>query len=383
MRKYFIYLVVASLALPAFGAGRGRSKRPAPPKPTAQDPGLRSPAVLVADMKTGEILWSREADQPRSVASLSKLMAALVLLEHDLDLEATQTITKEDKRLVRRGAPTRLKTGCAYTHLDLLHAALMVSDNVALVALGRSMGWTPAEFGIRMTERARELGLAQTRFEDPTGLAAGNISTPREMFNILQAALDHPILRKICRTEVFTVAPAKGKARPIHYRHTDYRALHHPWPILGAKTGFTLAAQYCLAIAALHGERQVGMIFLGSYGELTRFGDYARTMRWLTRQAAAPALQSSTIPPKQATQNHSGQRGDSTGEEVTTGCLKELGLHPAELGSPILFRAERSRIAFSRGDDIMRAGLLLSRGEGTLCGRGRPRSGNWQDPDAL
>ncbi len=305
MRKYLIYLVMAALVLPVCGAGKGRSKRAAPPKPTAQDPGLRSPAVLVADLKTGEVLWSRDADQPRAVASLSKLMAALVLLENDIDLDATQTITKEDKRLVKRGAPTRLKTGCAYTHWDLLHAALMVSDNVAVVAMGRSMGWTPAEFGSRMTERARELGLTQTRFEDPTGLDDGDVSTPREMFAILQAALDNPILSKISGTEVFTVWPAKGKARPIHYRHTDYRVQHHPWPILGAKTGFTLAAQYCLAIASLLGERQVGMVFLGSYGELTRFGDYARAMRWLARQLAAPAQQSSTIPPKQPGQSRS------------------------------------------------------------------------------
>ena len=301
MRKYLIYLFVAVLVLPVIGAGKKHAKRAAPPKPSAQNPGLRSPAALVADLKTGEVLWSKDADQPRAVASLSKLMAALVLLENHLDLDGTQTITKEDKRLVKRGAPTRLKPGCAYTHWDLLHAALMVSDNVAVVAMGRSMGWTPAEFGSRMTERARELGLTQTRFEDPTGLADGNISTPREMFAILQAALDNPILRKISGTEVFTIWPAEGKARPIHYRHTDHYALNHPWPVLAAKTGFTLPAQYCLAIAALLGERQVGMVFLGAYGELTRFGDYARTMRWLARQAANPTQgqQSSSIPPKQ------------------------------------------------------------------------------------
>ena len=307
MRKLFVYLFVAVLVIPAFGAGRGRSKKAPAPQATAKDPGLRSPAVLVADMKTGEILWSREADQPRSVASLSKLMASLVLLEHDLDLDASQTITKADKRLVRRGAPTRLKTGCAYTHRDLLHAALMVSDNVAVVALGRSMGWTSPEFASRMTERARELGLTQTRFEDPTGLADGDISTPREMFAILQTALDQPVLRHICGTEVYTIVPSQGKARPIHYRHTDHHVLHHPWPVLGGKTGFTRPARYCLAIAALLGDRPVGMIFLGSYGELTRFGDYARTMRWLSRQAAAPdpVEQSSTIPPKPSPQSRS------------------------------------------------------------------------------
>jgi serine-type D-Ala-D-Ala endopeptidase (penicillin-binding protein 7) len=307
MRKYWIYLVMAVLAFPAFGAVQKRPKKAAPPKPTAQDPGLRSPAALVADLKTGEILWSREADQPRSVASLSKLMAALVLLENDLDLDTTQTITKQDKKLVKRGAPTRLKTGCAYTHWDLLHAALMVSDNVAVVAMGRSMGWTSAEFASRMTERARDLGLSQTRFEDPTGLAAGNISTPREMFTILQAALDHPVLRRVCGTEVYTVEPAEGKARPIHYRHTDHYVLHHPWPVLGAKTGFTQPARYCLAIAALLGERPVGMVFLGSHGELTRFGDYARTMRWLSRLFAAPSQeqQTSATPPKPASQSRS------------------------------------------------------------------------------
>ena len=184
MRKYIIYLLLAALAIPAIGAGHKRSKKAAATKPTAQDPGLRSPAALVADLKTGEILWSRDADQPRSVASLSKLLAALVLLENDLDLDATQTITKADKRLVKRGAPTRLKTGCAYTHWDLLHAALMVSDNVAVVAMGRSLGWTSAEFASRMTERARELGLSQTRFEDPHRPGGGqHLHAPRDVYD--------------------------------------------------------------------------------------------------------------------------------------------------------------------------------------------------------
>lgn len=256
----------------------------------AATPGIRSPAAIVADLNTGRVLYSQEADQPRPVASLTKLMAALVLIESGLDLNASQTITKTDHRLVKRGAPSRLRSGCAYTHRDLLHAALMVSDNVATVALGRSMGWTPEAFAHRMTLRAVEMGLSHTRFTDPTGLDAGDVSTAREMLAILQAVLNQPILQSTCQKELYVIIPVGGKGHPILYRHTDSYIRRHPWDILGAKTGYTHPAQYCLAIGAALDGRPVGMVFLGAIGDLTRFGDYSRVMRWLAKQSGQPAV---------------------------------------------------------------------------------------------
>jgi len=213
-------------------------------------PGIRSAAAIVADLNTGQVLYSQEADQARPVASLTKLMAALVLIESGLDLNVAQTIIKADHRLVKRGAPSRLRSGCTYTHRDLLHAALMVSDNVATVALGRSMCWTPEAFAHRMTLRAAEMGLSHTRFTDPTGLDAGDVSTAREMLTILRAVLNQPILQATCQKELYVVIPVGGKGHPILYRHTDAYIRRHPWDILGAKTGYTHPAQYCLAIGA-------------------------------------------------------------------------------------------------------------------------------------
>lgn len=256
----------------------------------AASPGIRSPAAIVADLNTGRVLYSQEADQARPVASLTKLMAALVLLESGLDLNASQTITKADHRLVKQGAPSRLRSGCTYTHRDLLHAALMVSDNVATVALGRSMGWTPEAFARRMTFRAAEMGLSHTRFTDPTGLDAGDVSTAREMLTILRAVLNQPILQSTCQKELYVVIPVGGKGHPILYRHTDSYIRRHPWDILGAKTGYTHPAQYCLAIGATLDGRPIGMVFLGAIGDLTRFGDYSRVMRWLANQSGPPAV---------------------------------------------------------------------------------------------
>ncbi len=260
----------------------------------AVSPGIRSAAAIVADLSTGQVLYSREADQSRPVASLTKLMAALVLVEAGLDLDADQTITKADHRLVKRGAPSRLRSGCAYTHRDLLHAALMVSDNVATVALGRSMGWTPEEFARRMTLRAAAMNLNHTRFADPTGLDENDVSTAREMLVILRAVLANPILQSTCQKELYVVIPVGGKGRPIAYRHTDSYIRRHPWDVLGAKTGYTHPAQYCLAIGAALDGRPIGMVFLGAVGDLTRFGDYSRTMRWLTRQPGLSPAESQT-----------------------------------------------------------------------------------------
>jgi D-alanyl-D-alanine endopeptidase (penicillin-binding protein 7) len=284
MERRLLLLILCPAILAMVGWARirppGEAKKP-------DEPAIRSTAAIVADLKTGEVLYSRAADQIRPVASLSKLLAALVLSESGLDLDAAQTVTREDKNCVRRGAPTRLRVGSTYTHWDLLHAALLVSDNVAVVALGRSMGWTPREFGRRMTERAGRMGLRHTRFTDPTGLDEGDVSTAREMWTILQTALADPLLQRICSTETCIVQPVAGKGKPIRYRHTDHYVLRHPWIVLGAKTGFTLPAQYCLAIGARLSDRPIGMVFLGAHGELTRFGDYARTMRWLSSRGGS------------------------------------------------------------------------------------------------
>jgi len=263
-----------------------RRKAAARPAPRADGPAIRSSAAIAIDLADGRVLLSKNADRPRSVASLSKLMAALVLVEHGLDLDGVQTISPQDKRLVRRGAPSRLRAGSAYLKRDLLHAALMVSDNVATVALGRSMGWSTGQFARKMTARARALGLRRTSFHDPTGLDAGNVSTAREMLAILRAAMAQPVIQEIARTEEYTFLALDGPPQVIHYRHTDHYARRFPWKVEGAKTGFTRAAGYCLAIGAQLHDQNIGMIFLGSYGVLTRFGDYARTMQWLERRAA-------------------------------------------------------------------------------------------------
>ena len=265
----------------------GNSRKTKRPPVQSDLPTIRSSSAIAIDLSNGKVLLSKNADRRRSVASLSKLMAALVLLDGGLDLDGVQTISPEDKRLVRRGAPSRLKTGAVYRKRDLLHAALMVSDNVATVALGRSMGWSTQTFARKMTARARKQGLRRTSFQDPTGLSAGNVSTAREMLAILRAAMDHPVIREISRKEEYSFLAFDGAPGEIHYRHTDHYARRFPWKVEGAKTGFTRAAGYCLAIGAQVRDQSIGMIFLGARGGLARFDDYARTMLWLEKRTPA------------------------------------------------------------------------------------------------
>src|SRR5262249_53725346 len=148
----------------------------------------------------GVPIYEKNPDEVRPIASISKLMAMLVVVEHKPDLNAKTTITAADARLTTRGAKSRLVVGMTLSNLDLLHAALTASDNRAVRALGRAVGLEPGPFAAAMSARARGLGLKKTHFVDPTGLDYGNVSTPREVIAMLQAALKQPLIAEICRT---------------------------------------------------------------------------------------------------------------------------------------------------------------------------------------
>src|SRR5439155_8704612 len=125
-------------------------------------------------------LVMKNADEVRPIASISKLMAALVVLDAKIDFEAITQITDSDRQIANGGARSRLNVGQSFTNRDLLHAALMASDNRAVPALGRAVGLNPRDLVGAMNAKAKELGMKSTRFEDPVGLNPGNSSTPRD-----------------------------------------------------------------------------------------------------------------------------------------------------------------------------------------------------------
>ena len=251
-------------------------------------PNIQSAAALVVDLKSNTVLFERDADVVRPIASLSKIFGALVVAEDcHLNLDTLHEMTPANREAARGGDKTKLITGWSYSHRDLLHAALMRSDNRALPALAESCGLNPQAFAAKMTDKAQKLGLVKTTFKEPDGLSAENVSTAREVLVALKAAIATPLLHDIMAKPAYEITAVKGgQQRSIKIKNTD-RLLTKPMDaldqILGGKTGYTDIARYCLAVAArTTSGQELGMVFLGAEGRFTRFADFTRVLRWLS-----------------------------------------------------------------------------------------------------
>lgn len=248
-------------------------------------PDLSSRAVVVLDAATGAEVYGRGADEVRPIASTTKIFVAMVVRRRGIDLDRWTAITRTDVTAALGGARTRLDLGEAFTNRDLLRAMLIASDNRAPTALGRAVGLDPPALVAAMNRLARELGLKQTRFVDPSGLR-GNRSTAREMALALRAALADPVLRGIMSTADATVV-SKDRSARIAYHTTNQPLAAQRYRITGGKTGYTSAAGYCFITGAELGGRPVVLAFLGAEGKHARFGDFNRIAAWLEAGARA------------------------------------------------------------------------------------------------
>ena len=241
-------------------------------------PNVQAQGALVVD-EGGRAVFAKNPDKERPIASISKLAATLVVAEKGVELEGLSTINKNDVEVAKGGARSRLFEGLTLSNRDLLHSALMGSDNRAIPALGRAVKLTPAQLTTAMNAKARALGLKSTRFHEPTGLSTGNVSTPREIITMLRAVMANQILAPITRRAEYDAHPV-GKP-PIHYNNTNHPAARGNVQVLGGKTGYNDEARYCLVVATKIDGRNYYMAFLGDDGKMTRFGDVARVADWI------------------------------------------------------------------------------------------------------
>ncbi len=229
-----------------------------------------APHMLVREADTGEVWFERGADLPRPIASVTKLMTAIALLEEDPDLE--RAVTLEPRHMLTPlGWTTPWQVGMTVTLRDLLGFALGASDNVAATALVEESGLPLEVFIARMNERAAEMGLRDTHFENVTGLDDRNVSTARDVAALVEAAAAYPEIRRACGLTEAVAELADGEGT-VRSGVTD-RLLFDPfWSVLAAKTGYTRLSGYCLAVVAdaATGER-VTMVFLGLDRDGKRF----------------------------------------------------------------------------------------------------------------
>jgi len=245
-------------------------------------PNIQAQSAVVVDLTSGEELLTKNADAVRPIASISKLMATLVSVENNLDLDGVTQMTEDDRRIASGGARSRLPVGMSFTNRDLLHAALMASDNRAVPALGRAAGFSPAQLVAAMNKKAAVLGLKNTHFEDPVGLSAQNTSTARDLVGLLRAVMKNATIREITQKAKYVAHPVGKPGWAIEYNNTDVIARSGKFEVLTGKTGYTDVALYCLAIAVrMVNDRPVAMVFLGAVGKMTRFADFSRAAQWL------------------------------------------------------------------------------------------------------
>lgn len=253
-------------------------------------PRVSSGSAIVISVPMGQILFEKDADEIRPIASLSKLMSAIVYMDNckSLDLDGLHMMTNANRDLAKGGDKTHLTTGWSYTRRDLLKAALMRSDNRAMPALMESCGMILQEFVLLMNYKAQDMGLKYTNFVEPTGLSAYNTSTAREYSRVMMEATRYPVLVDIMRTKTDVIIGYKdGKARKFEARSTNYLLGRRGVDVIGAKTGYTDIARYCFAILnKLVDNSAVTMVFLGGEGKHTRFGDFSRISKWLNEKVA-------------------------------------------------------------------------------------------------
>ena len=271
-----LVLALATLALAGWLSGAT----------AVEEPALRSSAVLVIDAETGEVLHAKNADAIVPIASITKLMTAMVTLDADLPLDEAITITAEDAQAARSKRRARVPVGTTLTRAELLQLALMASENVAAVALGRAYPGGMDAFVTAMNAKAHELEMTGSRFVEPTGLSSDNVATAEDLARLVRAAKDYAVIAEYSTTPSAEYAI---RGRRVAFANTNGLVRGHTWDIGLSKTGFINAAGRCLVMQATVATRKLIIVLLDSVGKYTRIGDANRIRQWLEPGFFAPA----------------------------------------------------------------------------------------------
>lgn len=249
---------------------------------------LNSSVALVIDQETNEVLFSKNDAAVLPIASLTKLMTGLVIADANLDMNEPITITQDDVD-THKGSSSRLAVGSTLSRGEMMHLALMSSENRAANALGRTYPGGLSEFVRLMNVKAKQLGMTDTRYVEPTGLSSLNQSSARDLATLVSVAHDRPILRSLSTSPGYEVELGR---RTLHYNNSNRLIKNPEWDIGLQKTGYISEAGRCLVMQAKVAGRQLIMVFLDSTGKLSRLQDAERVRRWVEVQTelARPAV---------------------------------------------------------------------------------------------
>lgn len=239
---------------------------------------LASSMAMIIDQETGDTLYSRKSDVKAPIASITKLMTAMVVLDAKLPLDEAITVTNDDVDLLR-GSSSKLRVGTTLSRQEMLHLALMSSENRAAAALARAYpGGTPG-FVAAMNRKAAELGMKHTTFVDSTGLHSENISTAEDLTKMVMAGHRYDLIRELTTSESYDIATNSGSR--VAFRNTNALVKNKNWEIGLSKTGFINEAGRCLVMQAKIASQPVVIVLLDSWGKYTRIADANRIKKWL------------------------------------------------------------------------------------------------------
>jgi D-alanyl-D-alanine endopeptidase (penicillin-binding protein 7) len=241
-------------------------------------PDIKSSAALVFDAAAGTQLYGKNTQQVSSIASITKLMTAMVVLDADLALDEAIRIEKADIDTLKNTG-SRLRIGTAFSRRELLHLALMSSENRAASALGRNYPGGATAFVVQMNAKAQALGMHSTRFAEPTGLSSANVSTASDLALLVQASLAYPLIRTFSTTPSAQIHAESGHV--YGFANSNGLVRGSEWQIDLSKTGYIVEAGQCLVMYARIRERPIVIVLLDSWGKYTRIGDANRIKKWL------------------------------------------------------------------------------------------------------
>ena len=242
------------------------------------NPQLRSASAIVLD-DDGNLIYGKDVNTVRPIASITKLMTAMVILDANLDLDEQITVTKEDRDLIRLTG-SRLQYGATLSRREMILLALMSSENRAATELGRTYPGGMTNFVAHMNRKAKGLGMSNSHFADPAGLKSENVSTASDLAIMVAAADGYPLITQSTTTTRMDVRPYSGRG-PLTYGNTNRLLKNKSWDIELSKTGYINEAGRCLVMQANIEGEDVSIVLLNSFGKLTPFGDSNRLRKWM------------------------------------------------------------------------------------------------------
>ena len=289
----------ASARAQARATAKPRVKATAAPKPRPQpvrlssaveehagEPALRSTAAYVFDQNGGRALYAKNITAVQPIASITKLMTAMVVLDAKLDLNELIMITEDDVDALKHTS-SRLRVGTMLSRDDMLKLALMASENRAASSLGRAYpGGFPAFIGA-MNRKAADLGMNSTHFLDSTGLNRENVSTAEDLAKMVTAAYRYPLIQQYTTLTEYAVRTNSGRA--LQFRNSNGLVRSDDWDIDVSKTGYIAEAGRCLVMQARIAATPIVIVLLDSWGKYTRIADANRIKKWVESQLARPA----------------------------------------------------------------------------------------------